>query len=158
VFYGNCYCDCPLTTWFVDCIIIFLSKWYFSVSLFGELLVYDSFFSFESTSYNHPAPFLQVGDMIYLIRICIYCILCTRKLDTFCKYTGKWNCLLKHVTERKIRDRTEVTGRRWRRCKHLLGHLEETRGYWKFTEEVSDHNLGRTLFGKVYWPAVRQNE
>jgi len=68
----------------------------------------------------------------------------------------KWNCLLKHVTEGKIQGWAEVTGRRGRRRKQLLDHLEETRGYWKLTKEALDHNLWNTCFGKVYAPTVRQ--
>jgi len=68
----------------------------------------------------------------------------------------KWNCLLKHVTDGKIQGWTEVTGRRGRRRKQLLDHLEETRGYWKLTKEALDHNLWSTCFGKVHEPAVRQ--
>jgi len=71
-------------------------------------------------------------------------------------YMDKLNCLLKHVTEGKIQGWTEVTGRRRRRRKQLPDHLEETRGYWKLTEEALDHNLWSTRFGKVYGPAVRQ--
>jgi hypothetical protein len=37
------------------------------------------------------------------------------------------NCLLKHVIERNIEGRIEVTGRRGRRCKQLLNDLNETR-------------------------------
>jgi hypothetical protein len=39
------------------------------------------------------------------------------------------NCLLKHVIERKIEGRIEVTGRRGRRHKQLLDGLKEKRGY-----------------------------
>ena len=68
----------------------------------------------------------------------------------------KWNCLLKHVTDGKIKGWTNVTGRRGRRRKQLLDYLEETRDYWKLTEEALDHNLWSSRFGKVYGPAVRQ--
>jgi hypothetical protein len=34
-----------------------------------------------------------------------------------------WNCLLKHVIERKIKERIEMTGRRARRRKQLLDNL-----------------------------------
>ena len=46
------------------------------------------------------------------------------------------NCLLKHVIERKIEERIEVTGRRGRRCKQLLDDLKEKRGYWRLREEA----------------------
>jgi hypothetical protein len=45
------------------------------------------------------------------------------------------NCLIEHVTERKIEARTEVTRRRGRRRKQLLDNLKETRAYWKLKEE-----------------------
>jgi len=34
------------------------------------------------------------------------------------------NCLLKHVIEGKIEGRIEVTGKRVRRCKHLLHNIK----------------------------------
>ena len=37
-------------------------------------------------------------------------------------------CLLKHVTERKIKGRVKVTGRRGRRRKKLLNYLTKYRG------------------------------
>ena len=40
-------------------------------------------------------------------------------------------CLLKCVIEGKIRKRMEVTLRRGRRCKQLVGDLKETRMYCK---------------------------
>ena len=43
------------------------------------------------------------------------------------------NCLLKRVIKVKIAGRIEVTGRRGRRRKQLLGDLMEKRGYWKLT-------------------------
>jgi hypothetical protein len=44
------------------------------------------------------------------------------------------NCLLKHVTD----GRTEVTGKRGRRCKQLLYEFKEMGGYWKLTEEAPE--------------------
>jgi hypothetical protein len=41
------------------------------------------------------------------------------------------NCLLKHGIEGKKDGRIEVTGRRGRILKQLLGDLKEMRGYWK---------------------------
>jgi hypothetical protein len=45
------------------------------------------------------------------------------------------NCLLKHVTDRKVEGRIEVTERRGRRRKQLLDDLKETRGLWTLKEE-----------------------
>jgi len=47
------------------------------------------------------------------------------------------NCLLQHVTEGK----TEVMGRRGRKCKQLLNDRKEKRRYWKFKEEAQDCTL-----------------
>ena len=53
-------------------------------------------------------------------------------LQTVKKRNGKWidytlrrNCLLRHVIETKIEGRIEVTGRRGRRRKQLLGDLKQ---------------------------------
>ena len=51
------------------------------------------------------------------------------------------NCLLKHIIEGKIEGRTLVTGRRGRRCKHLLDDLTEKSGYWELNEEALDRTL-----------------
>jgi hypothetical protein len=66
------------------------------------------------------------------------------------------NCLLKHVIERKLEGRTEMTGRRWRRRKQLLDDLKEKGRYWKLKEEALDRTLWRTRFGRCYGPVVRQ--
>jgi hypothetical protein len=66
--------------------------------------------------------------------------------------TLRRNCLLKHVVEGKIYGRIGVTGRRGRRCKHLLDDLKKKRGYSKLKEEALD----RTRFGRGYGPVVRQ--
>jgi hypothetical protein len=51
------------------------------------------------------------------------------------------DCLLKHVIEGKLKGRTEMTGRRGRRCKQLLDDLKEKRRYWKLKEEALDRTL-----------------
>jgi hypothetical protein len=45
------------------------------------------------------------------------------------------NCLLQQVIEGKMKGRMEVTGRRGRRCRKLLGELEERKGYLHLKEE-----------------------
>jgi hypothetical protein len=45
------------------------------------------------------------------------------------------NCLLQQVIEGKIKGGMEVTGRRGRRCRKLLGDLKERRGYSHLKEE-----------------------
>jgi hypothetical protein len=68
----------------------------------------------------------------------------------------RMHCVLKHVIERKIEGRIEVTERRGRRSKQLLDDLTETGGYWKLKEEALDRTLWRTRFGTGCGPAVRQ--
>jgi len=46
------------------------------------------------------------------------------------------NCLLKQVTEGKIKGQTEVTRRQGRRRKKLLDDLKDTRGYCELKEEA----------------------
>jgi hypothetical protein len=43
----------------------------------------------------------------------------------------RWNCILKHLFGGKIEVRIDVTGRRGRRSKKLLGAIKKNRGYWK---------------------------
>jgi hypothetical protein len=69
-------------------------------------------------------------------------------IRTIKRRRGNWighilrrNCLLKHVTEGKIEERIEVTGRRGRRPKQLLEDLKEKRGYCKLKEEALDRAL-----------------
>jgi hypothetical protein len=66
------------------------------------------------------------------------------------------NCLLKHVIERKLEGRIEMTGRRGRRRKQLLDDLKEKRRYWKLKVEALDRTLWRTCFGRGYGLVVRQ--
>jgi hypothetical protein len=51
------------------------------------------------------------------------------------------NCLLKHVTERKIEERTEITEKT---RKKLLDDLKDKRRYWSLEEEALDHTVWRT--------------
>jgi hypothetical protein len=60
------------------------------------------------------------------------------------------------VTEGKLEGRIEMMGRQVRMCKQLLDDLKEKRRYWKLKEEVVDHSLWRTHFGRGYGPVVRQ--
>ena len=65
------------------------------------------------------------------------------------------NCLIKHVIEGKRKE--EVTGRRGRKRKQLLGDLKETRGYCNLKEEALDRTLRRTGLVKGRGPLVRQS-
>ena len=66
------------------------------------------------------------------------------------------NCLLKRVTEGKIQEGIEVTGRRGRRRKKLLDDLKERGGYSHLKEEALDRTMRRACFGRGYGPVVRQ--
>ena len=62
------------------------------------------------------------------------------------------HCLLKHVTDGKIKVRIEVTRRQGRRRKKLLDDRNEKRGYWKLKEEAQNPTLWRANFGRGYGP------
>jgi hypothetical protein len=51
------------------------------------------------------------------------------------------NCLLQRVVEGKIEGEIEVTGRRGRRRRKLLGNLKERRGYSHLKEEALDRTM-----------------
>ena len=76
--------------------------------------------------------------------------------DNWIYYILCRNCLLKRVIEVEIEGRIEVTGRRGRRRKQLLGDLKENRGYWKLKEEALARTFWRTRFGRGCGPLVRQ--
>ena len=50
------------------------------------------------------------------------------------------NCLLKQVTEGKIKEEIDVTRRQGRRRKKLLDDLKDRRGYCHLKEEAVDRN------------------
>ena len=67
------------------------------------------------------------------------------------------NCLLKHVIEGKLEDRSEMTGIRGRRFKQLVDDVKEKRKYWKLKVEALDRTVWRTRFGWGYGSVVRDN-
>ena len=67
------------------------------------------------------------------------------------------NCLLKQVTEWKIKGEMEVTRRRGRRRKKLLDDLKDRRGYSHLKEEALDRTMWRNRFSGGFGPVVRQN-
>ena len=67
------------------------------------------------------------------------------------------NCLLKQVIEGKIKGEMEVTRRRGRRRKKLLGDLKDRRGYFHLKEEALDRTMLRNRFGGGFEPVVIQN-
>ena len=66
------------------------------------------------------------------------------------------NCLLKQVTEGKLKGEMEVTRRRGRRRKKVLDDLKDRRGYYHLKEEALDRTMWRKRFGKGVGPVVRQ--
>jgi hypothetical protein len=63
--------------------------------------------------------------------------------------TGYW---------RKDKGGIEVTGRRGRRCKKLLGDFKEMRGYSYLKEEALDRTMWRVGFGRGFGLVVRQTK
>jgi hypothetical protein len=76
--------------------------------------------------------------------------------DNWTDHILRGNCLVTHVIEGKIEERTEVIGRQGRRRKQLLVDLKEKRGYCKLKEEEVDRKLSRTRYGSGYGPVVKQ--
>jgi hypothetical protein len=63
---------------------------------------------------------------------------------------------VKHISEARIEEETEVKRRRGKRRKQLLDDLKKMTGYWKFKEEALYSILWRIRLGRGYGPAVRQ--
>ena len=77
------------------------------------------------------------------------------------KRKAKWfghilrrNCLLKQVTEGKIKGQIEVTRRRGRRRKKLLDDLKDRGGYCQLKEKALDRTMWRNRFGRGFGPVV----
>jgi len=66
------------------------------------------------------------------------------------------NCLLKRVIEGKIKGEMEVTRRRGRGRKKLLGHLKDRKGYSHLKEEALDSTMWRNSFEGGFEPDFRQ--
>jgi hypothetical protein len=66
------------------------------------------------------------------------------------------NCLLRQITEGKIKGGIEVTGRRGRRRRKLLDDLKERRGYSHLKEEALDRTMWRVCFGRGFGLVVRR--
>ena len=64
------------------------------------------------------------------------------------------NCLLQQVIEGNIKGQIEVTKRRGRRRKKLLGDLKDRRGYCQLKEEALDRTMWRNRFGRFFGPVV----
>jgi hypothetical protein len=66
------------------------------------------------------------------------------------------NCILQQVVEGKMKGGIEVTEKRGRRRRKLLGVLKERRGYSHLKEEALDRTVWRAYFGRGFGPVVRQ--
>ena len=60
------------------------------------------------------------------------------------------NCLVKQVTEGKIKGQIEVTRRQGRRRKKLLDVLKDRRGYCELKEEALDRTVWRNRFARGF--------
>ena len=66
------------------------------------------------------------------------------------------NCLIRQVSEGKIKGEMEVTRRRGRRRKKLLDDLREGRGYFHMKEKALNRTMWRNRFGGGIGPVIRQ--
>ena len=64
------------------------------------------------------------------------------------------NCLVKQITEGKIKGQIEVKRRRGRRRKKLLDDLKDRIGYCQLKEEALDRTVWRNRFGRGFGPVV----
>ena len=75
---------------------------------------------------------------------------------TWICYFLNWNCLLKHISEAKIGEDIEVTGRRGKRRKQVLDYFQETRRYLKLKQNALDRSLWESFFGRGIGPVVNK--
>jgi hypothetical protein len=68
-----------------------------------------------------------------------------RRKANWIGHIWRGNRLLKQVIEGEIEGSIEVTLIRGRRCRQLLGDLEEKRGYWKLEHEALEGTAWRQL-------------
>jgi hypothetical protein len=66
------------------------------------------------------------------------------------------NCLLKQVSEGKIKGGIEVTGIRSKGLRKLLDDLKDRRGYSHLEEEALGLTMWRVRFGRGFGTVVRQ--
>jgi hypothetical protein len=78
-----------------------------------------------------------------------------QKANLFGHILGR-NCLLQQVTEGKVQEGIEVTGRQGRRRRKLLDDLKERRGYSHLKEKALYRTMWRARFGRGFGPLVRQ--
>jgi hypothetical protein len=66
------------------------------------------------------------------------------------------NCLLRQVSEGKIKRGIDVTEIQGRRRRKLLSDLKERGGYSHLNEKALDRTMWRARFGRGFGPVVRQ--
>jgi hypothetical protein len=86
--------------------------------------------------------------------VCVHEI--SKRKSNWIGHSLRRNCLLRHIIEGKIKEGREVTGRRGRRRRKLLGDLRERRGYSYLKEEALDRTMWTTRFGRGFGPDVGQ--
>jgi hypothetical protein len=82
-------------------------------------------------------------------------------LNQISKRTVTWSghvllrkCLLRQVIHGKIKGRIEVTGKRGRRRRKLLGEFKERREYSHLKEDALDRTVWKARFGRSFGPVV----
>jgi hypothetical protein len=95
------------------------------------------------------------GTRYYIQSTQMDCTTSIIKYGTISDNILRRNCLLQQVIEGKIKVGIEVTGRRGRRRRKLLGDLKERRGYSHLMEEALDRTMWRARFGRGFGPVVR---
>jgi hypothetical protein len=68
------------------------------------------------------------------------------------------NCLPKHVIEREMDGRKEMTIRRGSRRKQLLDNIKEKAGYWKLKAETLDRILWISGCERGYEPLCKDRQ
>jgi hypothetical protein len=77
-----------------------------------------------------------------------------KRKDNWIGHILRRNCLLKQVTEGRIKGQIEATRRRRRRHKKLLDDLGNRRGYSHLKEEALDRIKWRNRFERGCGPVV----
>jgi hypothetical protein len=88
--------------------------------------------------------------------IVLRCVLLSKGKANWIGHISRRNCLLRQVTEGKIKGGIEVTGRLGRRRKKLLDDLKERTEYSHLKQEAPDRTMWRSGFGRGFGPVVRQ--
>jgi hypothetical protein len=84
---------------------------------------------------------------------CILLLLCTsisKRKANWIGYVLRRNCLLQRVIEGKIKGGIGVTGRRWRRCRKLLGDLNFDLLTWRMWWDSNNASRLQMGFNSVF--------